>query len=288
MFNVAKALLFSSFILFTAEFCFADAEQDALDSVASQMTVDDAPAGRSSTTTEFGIGLFNFDFQEDVAAPKKSSELGGNLGFHFGINSDFARGYFARFLLDFSQGTTRYDGVFQTTTKNLWADAQTQFGFSLLKDESIARLRIYGGLGYHLWIRDSSSHSSGYREDYEWAYLPIGVRLETAGGKEYEFGIDFSIRPTIAGKLNAHLSKFNIQDAQALLGEVFSSKLEFPITVRSRSSNTVVFTPWLEVISIKQSGRIPFFDSSDSYLGTAVEPKSLTIQYGLNVNLRFE
>jgi hypothetical protein len=152
-------------------------------------------------------------------------------------------------------------------------DLKTTWGFRLI-DSSAIVLNPYLGLGYHYWSRNIAQDSGkGLREDYQWAYVPLGVRSQHQLGADWNIGTDLSLLIPFWGSMRLQ----RVDDARVDLGSEIGFRAEVPLTMPVTEKVRGLVMPWYQYSAI---GKSSLNDRYGFY-----EPASKTYEYGLHLGI---
>lgn len=248
----------------------------------------------SGNTFQFDFRISYFDYKEDLPAPLKSTESGWLPGFVIGWTRAKPGAVYARTFLELSSGDVEYDGTTQTGrpitysgSNQLLFRVEGNIGYTL----GLGSLLVspYTGYGYRYWKRGDSDVVDSVafvREDYEWMYIPVGLRAIIPAGERVSIEPNGGARFMFWGRMTAYLSDFGYSsDPTFDLGNKPGYFVEIPIRYRMDRGWSLVLTPFYEYSAIGQSDiesvrRGPFIDSF-------YEPSSRTHQFGINIGAGF-
>lgn len=257
------------------------------------------PPKHKSTTIQslhavsLSILLNSFDYQESWPPPDKSTESGWLFGvavrYTYEGGSDLP--LWGRAQFDFSPSGTEY-GSNETDQFGRSTDftQNSQDWFSRLEFDagwvfhkiggSLIDLIPYTGYGYRFWRREISTHNTlqGYREDYSWSYLPLGLRGELAIDRHWSIGLDVAMRIMVSGQIFIALPQYN--SPTLTLGNRPSWHIAIPVEYASASSWGAGLTLWYEYSAIDRSNNSPNVIIGRQY-HNIYEPASGTHQFGL-------
>ena len=239
-----------------------------------------------------GLNFFQYDYSEKLEDPKlKSDERGVVPGFSMaGLvylipehESLAIRG-----ALDFSSGNTTYDGTTQSgdplpkmKTRNKLFNIESDIVGNLVTVRSGSQyIKGYTGIGYHSWTRDIAG-DAGYREEYSWAYIPLGLRYENTIDNHWGFAVDASIRPMVTGNIIIHDSANG--NLSMDLGQKPAYRLQVPVNYQIDKRVSFMFMPWMEFSSIGKSNSVDIL--FEGRKGFMYEPDSRTQQFGTMIGM---
>lgn len=247
-----------------------------------------------------GIIYDHFDYKEELRAPLKSTELGGNTGFTLGAEYKLGLGAGANSLkgkLDYIGGSTAYDGTFMSgapvgdSHPNKIFNLEGDFVFNLVPNAYTANnWKGYVGLGTRSWNRGSSGGPGSYSEEYSWLYLPLGIRYETRLSEKLTAAVDGSLKLMFGGHIKANLSELDssLNNPEMSLGSQAGYKLQVPLDYQFAEKFHVVFSPWFEYSAIGKSNSAEVLINGESTGRAVEEPDSKTYQYGGDLTLAFD
>ena len=231
-----------------------------------------------------GLDIYNFDYQEDLVLPAKSTESAIlpaiSLGAHWNVAP---RSWFLQSNLEFTSGTTHYDGSsfnpqqntqpLLDTPPSTMLRAELGLGNSLVSFSEISELKIYSGLAYFGWARgDNGVNRAGMntlRENYNKLILPLGLLLHYQMSDHFSATLDTSLRYAFFSTMRVPLWDKNFD-----LGNTLGYKMQIPLAFALSGNTGLTLTPWLEYLNNSES------DPTASPVGPINEPASRTYQYG--------
>lgn len=253
-----------------------------------------------------GFGYMNFDFKEKIDGPGKSNESGAlplmridgeyRLGVHPHSPSLYAE-------FQTASGQLRYDGSYQNDSGEYLRDAtaktptnMTDYHLVYVHNFSAYGFRGaldgYFGYGHHHWFRGTDGIPGGYDVDYNWSYIPIGIRYELyqdanwfiQGKVELKFTFD-GIAKTMKSQVDPGYS-----DKKLPLGSGTAFRVELPVVRILGETWKLRLAPFYEQINI---GRGKFTQSvykgqpveEDGYMVGSYEPASRTHIFGSDLSL---
>ncbi len=237
-----------------------------------------ATADAPGSSLRVGLSYYQFDYQELLTLPLKSTEKGLLPGVSARLALEPRAGHwFLRGSFDFASAQAKYDG-------------STQAGKPLVEDNphllvnldgtvgwiAFSGVALYSGLGGRYWRRGGS-----YSEEYSWFYLPLGLRLQLGLGRDFRLGLDASARFMFGGLIRVNLSELDsgFNNPLARLGSRIGYHLEVPLTCQVAAGWAVVLAPWFEYSAIGQSEYFAVTQNSKT-VAAGFEPSSRTMQYG--------
>jgi hypothetical protein len=244
----------------------------------------DAPLAaivRPARLISFGLGFQHYDYAEELLLPMKSKEKGllpvlrvdarePGSGWGVGMSLGFGSLAYDGALQDRSGN---YQGDHQDSSGALLLDLKTSWGWRLVDNRALV-LTPYTGLGFHYWSRKvAQSSDAGLREDYQWIYLPIGVRSEHSIGKDWKIETDLSLLIPFWGTMRIE----RVEDAKVDLGTELGFRAELPVSMPLSEAMRGIVMPWYQYSAIGQSNvheRYKFY-----------EPASKTYEYGLHLGV---
>jgi len=236
----------------------------------------------------FGVNVTSFDYEEELAAPLKSTEKGtffipyvqGKV-FVPGLNRSFFNleiEYSGR-VQSLYDGSDRFGAPIVVTNNHVFFRAETDFYWNFRP-----YFYIFAGYGYRYWDRYLSS-GTGYKEIYTWGYYPVGLLYEVPISDQFSFGVDLTYVVMTDGKLKVIFSETvsGGDDTDLTLGNKPGYRIRFPLQfhpAQSRFSYQIM--PWYEGSEIGASE----FVFNATIGGPIKEPASRTIQYGILLGLK--
>jgi len=244
----------------------------------------------SQNLFQFDFRISHFDYKEDLPAPLKSTEPGWIPGTTVSWTRTKPGSLYTRTFLEFSYGDVKYDGTTQTgqpitdsSSNQFLFRVEANIGYTFGSGKLL--LSPYTGLGYRYWKRGDSEvvNSAAFvREDYEWMYIPVGLRAV------YQLNPLLSIEPNAAvrfmfwGRMTAYLSDIGYgSDPTFDLGDKPGYYVEIPIRYQLGRNWSLSLTPWYEYSAIGQSDPVSVQNGHLTY--SFYEPPSRTHQYGFNI-----
>lgn len=240
----------------------------------------------------FGLNVTRFDYKEELNPPLKSAEKGiffipfvKGKAFLPQLNSSFLNAELERSTTVESE----YDGSTLTGVpvkeKNFHVFTRAEIDFYA---QLASGFYLYLGYGYRSWDRFLSG-GSGYREFYQWNYMPVGVLVEFPLGPVVEAGVDVAYLPMSNGKIDIIFSEtvVNGDDTELTLGNKPGWRVRVPLKIKRDEKYSLQVTPWYEFSEI---GASEWEFNSTPGLNTIIqEPASKTQQYGayLGISLHF-
>lgn len=244
----------------------------------------------SENLFQFDFRISYFDYKEDLPAPLKSTETGWIPGAAFGWTRTKPGALYARTFLEFSSGDIEYDGTTQTgqpitdsNSNQFLFRVEANIGYTFGSGNVV--FSPYTGFGYRFWKRGDSQivNSVAFvREDYQWMYIPVGLRAVIPVGESVSIEPNGGARFMFWGRMTAYLTDIGFgSDPTFDLGNKPGYFAEIPIRYRLSRNWSLSLTPWYEYSAIGQSDIVsvrigPFIDSF-------IEPSSRTHQYGFNI-----
>jgi hypothetical protein len=249
---------------------------------------------------QFAAGIHRFDYQEDVPAPRKSTESGVlpsamvSYRYDTGVSQPL---FLARMEGSFAV-STQYEGTDQQgkhavsgTTPSQFLEVEAELATPALEVRNRLEARAYAGAGYHYWRRgDQATGSGAYREDYQWPLAIAGALIQTHPFSRLGVDLDMSARWQVMGTMKVFLSEIDgeLRDATVDLGNRLGFKAQLPMSYEVFRQTSLVFSPWVEFSSIGQSDPVTVSAVDGSSTGMALrEPSSRTIQYGSLLGVSF-
>jgi hypothetical protein len=243
--------------------------------------------------------LNSFDYSEEFPPPGKSTENGWLFG--IGLRYTFEGGtelpLYGKIQFEFSPSGTEYgsneeDALgrlkdFTQNTSNWFSRLEFQTGYTFYRIANApVDITPYAGYGYRFWRREISSHNDlqGYREDYSWSYIPIGVKGELAIDRHWSVGLDVAMRLMVSGSISIGLPTYN--SPTLTLGNRLGLYMAVPLEYRPSSVWAGAFTLWYESSGIDQSNKSPIVVVG-GVQHQIYEPPSTTRQFGFSITGMF-
>jgi hypothetical protein len=251
----------------------------------------------AGTEAGFGLNLISFSYEEELAAPAKSTENGTIAALSATIKTS-ASGLGANGFVDFNgeatiNANTTYDGTSLSTGSA--ASATDQHTFVRLETNAYLSVSdnifLHLGYGYRYWKR-YLTYGSGYREVYTWSYIPLGFLISQNISPTIRMGFDYSYRLMMSGKIQVLFSETvtNGEDSNLDLGNRPGYRISFPVDFSLKGYMKFQLRPWYEHTEIGESNSVvnntPYANPDGSgILGLIHEPSSKTEQIGLMFTL---
>ena len=260
-----------------------------------------SPSPPASPTQKLSLSmiLHSFDYEEQWDPPGKSTENGWLFGVAFGYEFDGGKSLplWGRAQLDFSPSGTQYGSNetdfygqskdFTENTSDWFSRFEVDAGFTFYRiGGSSLDLTPYSGYGYRFWRRDISNHNDlqGYREEYSWSYIPVGLKSRLAFDRHWSLALDAACRIMVSGSIAIALPQF---DSPTLtLGNKVGWQVALPVEYTSRDFWGLAVTFWYEYSAIGQSNNSPEVILGQQY-AYIYEPASRTQQYGVTLTGSF-
>ncbi len=236
---------------------------------------------------EFGFMYYNFDYEEDLPSPLKSTEEGWLPGFYMGYTYNKKDDLYTKLFTQYTQAETDYDGTTQAgtpvtdTTDNVFFRVEWDVGYTFDSGEK-SSVTPYVGWGYRYWKRGLGG-SSPYDEKYTWQYIPVGIRADFELNDRWNMGANVAARFMFGGKMRV---KTRTENFKVDLGNKTGWFAEMPIRCKFSTAWSLVTTPWYEYSEIGKSNEV-YYIYAGSFIAPdpAYEPASTTHQYGINIGL---
>jgi hypothetical protein len=242
-------------------------------------------------TFESSPMLYYFDYREKIPLPLKSTEenwlMGSRFAYGYGKGT---RGLQGRILFEYARAGTNYDGTDQEGTAlngvsvNTFFTGEVDLGYRVpnpLAEKS--HLMPYVGLGYRYRDRDLDLYS----ENFNWQYLPLGLRLDYQLSPGWNAVVDLSLRFMLKAAVKVRLSQLDpeLNDPQEDMGNEIGYKIALPVSYRIRPQWSMTFSPWYEQIDLGRTAAFPI-TAAGQPVGEGYVPASQTRQYGLYLGVR--
>jgi len=233
-----------------------------------------------------------FDYKEDVPPPFKSTEKGWIPGGAISWTRTKPDSAYVRAFLGFDAGDVKYDGTALPSGTPITDCDSYQFLFRA--EANIGYTFAWGnfsvspftGYGYRYWRRGDSKviNSVMYvREDYDWMYIPVGLRVVAPVGEKLTLEPNFGARFMLNGRMKLRLTDFGYDnDPRVDLGNRIGYFIDIPIRYYLSRNWSLSLTPWYEYNSIGESNWEPAV-MGGAIVGYISEPSSRTHQYGFNI-----
>lgn len=238
---------------------------------------------------ELSLKNYNFDYNEIVPSPLKSSESGDLQGYHLDFRSNnHDSNMIWDIRLDQTNQKTVYDGTTQVgvplvgVTSNKMTTFETKIGKNISKDT-----QIYTGLGEKNWDRKLEAGEAQMLEQYSWGYIPLGVKKDFKINDKVTASLDLSANVMIGGNIKVHGDgDANSDYVQMKLGKRMGYKIEAPVSYKLDQKWSAIITPYYEKSAIGKSNLGYISDGTDTF--AIYEPSSKTNQYGVNVGVKYK
>jgi len=246
---------------------------------------------------EYGLMYYNFDYEEDLPSPSRSTDDGWVPGAYMGYAYKKKDSVYAKLFLEVTNGETDFDGTARDGTAMVYSENPQSFyrveanmGYVIDAGDDFS-ITPYAGYGYRYWERGQGKAIStfwNYREEFTWSYIPVGVKADFESGTKWGIGANVGARFMFNGQSTAYLSEVypDLGDHTFDLGNKTGYFAEMPIRCEFLPRLSVVGTPWYEYSSIGQSTEANVtYKSGTSYVGESYKAGSTTKQYGVKLGL---
>ncbi len=239
---------------------------------------------------EFAVMYYNFDYEEELDPPFKSTEEGWLPGLYLGLGHSMKDAVYTKLFIEYSEAETDYDGSTQSgipvkdKTDNDFFRFEINLGYTFSIDKGFS-LTPYTGYGYRSWDRGLGG-SVPYDEKYHWSYIPLGIKANLEITDRWSIGTNAAARIMFGGKMKVYLSKVDpgFNNPTVDLGDKGGWFAEVPMRYKFAERWSVVGTPWFEYSEIgKSNEEILTFYGASRY--TIYEPASETYQYGMKLGV---
>lgn len=241
---------------------------------------------------DFAIGANPtfFYYAETLPAPQKSTETAGFSGILGQVRARYSDETFMSLKYDYAPNVnSRYDGTslsgnsaIATTNPLSFRTWEADFYLGLFD-----RFSVFVGYGGRYWNRFLSS-GTGYREIYEWNFMPVGVLAVVYRDGGFSIGIEPSYRSVSNAKIKVITSETfaNGADTEMILGPKPGYKLAVPMRWNMERL-FLVGTPWYEHSEIGESNVAPNATLAPGAGEAIQEPASKTEQLGFEALLGY-
>lgn len=243
-----------------------------------------------------GAKCYNYDYKEDLPPGRKSTELGWLPGIFILLNVNTISIIHNRFLVEFTDAKTKYDGTTQSgspvkdNTRNNFLTLETDIEFNIELTSSFI-LTPYIGIGYRYWYRGGSEKPdyAPYSEDYSWYYVPIGIKPIIKIGKNVIWDFDIVVKIMFNGKIRVNMTDTHplYNSPKADLGNKPGFKIGTSLNFKMARDIIFVLNPYYEYSAIKKSNTFIITYNSNPY-AYGYEPSSTTYQYGLDLGIGYQ
>ncbi len=244
---------------------------------------------------ELGVKFFYTDYEEDLDPPQKSTNSGWLPGMYLGFGYRKHSGLYVRLYGSYASGDLAYDGSDQGGTAIYFSnDPQTFYRFEAnigygFQADPKTLLMPYTGYGYRYWRRGEANPSIGnYEEEYDWHYLPLGIRVEHEFNARWRIGITAAANIMFMGRMKVSLSELDsgYNDPAFNLGDRIGLCVSAPIRYAFAKKWSVTGTPWYEYTPIGASNMELLTDHGTAK-SLVMEPSSRTNQYGFDLGVEY-
>lgn len=232
-----------------------------------------------------------YDYRETLEPPMKSEEVGQFPSFGFTYDGELgagARSMGLRVLGEFTaEVETEYRGAELLSGAPVTDTDNHQF-ITLGSEIRINQGDSFGfiaGAHYRGWNR-KLNYGTGYREYYQWIYLPIGFKYQWYDGLSLRSDIELTVRPMIWGDIDIIFSETVVggDDTKLTLGNALGYRLDVPIYWAIGTFNDLIFKVFYEYSEIGESDtKYNSTPTGSGDLGYIKEPASKTHRYGIQL-----
>jgi len=236
---------------------------------------------------ELGFMYYNFDYEEDLPSPFKSTEEEWLPGFCLSYTYKDKDEFYTKAFVEYTDADTDYDGTTQVgvpvkdTTDNIFFRFELDIGYTFDSGEK-SSVSPYIGWGYRYWERGLGG-ALPFDETYTWQYIPVGIRADFELNDKWDIGANVAARFMFSGKMRADSSGF---DFKVDLDNETGWFAEIPIRYKFSPSWSLVVTPWYEYSEIGKSDPV-YTIFEGRFILSAYEPSSTTDQYGINFGVQY-
>lgn len=247
-----------------------------------------AYGGDTTTSAWLGATAVDFDYEEfDADDNSLDREEGWLPGVNAGAGLAGER-WFVESGLQWSSGRADYhspavDSETDEQILNLEASAGTP-----LYAAGRQRASLVAGAGYRKWQRDihSTPAASGLDETYRWFYWLLGLRGEHGFDARTRVVMDVQLTRTVNPEIKVRF-KADYDDATLDLGEETAFKASLALHRKLGRRASLWLMPWYERWDLGRS-KVEDLYRNGVPVGTVMEPRSETRNYGVSLGIRWE
>jgi hypothetical protein len=244
---------------------------------------------------EMGARFFYTDYEEDIDPPQKSTNSGWLPGVYLGFGYKKNNGLYLKLSGSYASGDLAYDGSDQSGTAIYFSNDPQRFyrfeaniGYAFQAGPRTF-LVPYIGYGYRFWKRGEANPSIGnYKEEYDWHYLPLGVRVEHDFAARWRFGVTAAAHIMFMGRMKVSLSDLDsgYNDPAFNLGDKIGFYMAAPVRYAFTRNWSVTGTPWFEYSPLGASD-LELLTYHGTEKSLVREPSSATKQYGFDLGIAY-
>lgn len=239
---------------------------------------------------EFGLMYYNFDYEEELDPPFKSTEEGWLPGLYLGLGHSMKDAVYTKLFIEYSEEETDYDGTTRNgipvkdETDNDFFRFEIDLGYTFSIDKGFS-LTPYTGYGYRSWDRGLGG-SVPYDEKYRWSYIPLGIKANLEITDRWSIGANAAARIMFGGTMKVYGSQMHpgFNNPTVDLGDKVGWFAEVPIRYKFAERWSVVGTPWYEYSEIGKSNE-EILTLYGTPFAIIYEPASETYQYGIKLGV---
>jgi len=235
-------------------------------------------------TVWLGASLLDFDYEEYTGNPATANREKGTLpGLTTGLSVRQDH-WFAETGINAWSGNVDYHGPVETRTREQIVDWNILAGREIYRRDRGA-IGLLAGLGYRNWERDihSTATASGLLETYDWWYGMLGLRGEYDINARTRLRADVCLTRTINPEIKVDFES-NFDDVKLDLGEKTGSRVRLFLDHELGETVRVWLSPWYEFWELGRSATRDL-TRNGSVIGTVVEPRSKTGNYGIDLGI---
>lgn len=234
--------------------------------------------------------LVHFDYAEDLAAPLKSQERGFLPQLEWGGLLKWSEAFEAQWMSSHVlSAPTSYDGN----------DLSTQAPVSVTDRQSFWRpeatlrwffhpgVALEVGLGWVWWSR-TLTYGTGYREQFTWWVLPVGLRLRAGSAAGWNASFFGQLRPTFSPEVRVIYSETVVNGVDSVLspGAKMGWRLGADFDRPLSSSWGLLLSVWHEASSMGRSNSA--YNGTPGLAAQILLPANETQQSFFGLGLRFQ
>jgi hypothetical protein len=262
----------------------------------------DDPFLGNATKSAFKVGfsITNFSYQE-LGVPTLNEEKGLLPILHLRYESaPFEGRWRFGFRSEISFLRTSYTGV---TINNALVNGQNHSSFiaqgELYLMAKLAdlgegmRLHAYAGMGYRHWSRMAAGDGiDTFDLNYQWVYLPVGLKFEYMSLNDWGFGVDVSLRRSFLGRVFYGFAEVDptLANSEGILGSsAMNFRIAAPISFKRLIGFPITIEPYFEKFGFGAGAPAPIVSAlNGAFTGFIQQPESSTSQIGVAVTADFQ
>lgn len=193
-----------------------------------------------------GMGLMDYDYDEKLPAPFKSSETGTLPSVSISYTYKNPKEPYFNLRIERSWGETDYDGTTQegvplkTDTDNTFMTYEGSIGYTMLPTDYFFVVP-YIGYGSNTWKRELGGPYP-YDEDYSFRYLPVGIYMSYDVTENINLGINLALIYVLKAEMDIDSDYFSAETAD--LKERDGYRFELPMTIQFSNDWDLKIVPY--------------------------------------------